>query len=92
MEERHFIITLDHGLYSKTATRIVNMAMNYKCEFILEAFHKKIDFKSIMGVMSLGIYGGTKITVITNGIDEKEAMEAMINEFRKLNLATEIKE
>lgn len=89
MLTKSFKITLDSGLYAKPATELITCAMDFSCEILLEAFKKVIDFKSIMGVLSLGICGGTTICIKTNGIDEFEAMQTITKKIYELGLGTE---
>jgi phosphocarrier protein len=51
---------------------------------------KTVDFKSIMGVMSLGIYSGTTIEVKAEGEDEEEAIAAIKSKIIELSLGKEI--
>ena len=52
MEKKSFKITNESGIHARPATILVNQAMEYDCDIFLSAMKKKVDFKSIMGVMS----------------------------------------
>ena len=77
-------------MHARPATILVNVAVNYKSEIRLNALKKTIDFKSIMGVMSLGVYSGTTIEVIADGEDENEAIEGIKEKILELKLGKEI--
>ena len=54
MLEKKFKITSSQGLHARPATQLVRMANDYDCEIRLTLDKTTVDFKSIMGVMSLG--------------------------------------
>ena len=90
MVKKLFKITNESGLHARPATILVNVAVSFKSDIRLNALKKTIDFKSIMGVMSLGVYSGTTIEVIADGVDEKEAIEAIKTKILELKLGKEI--
>jgi phosphocarrier protein HPr len=75
--ERSFLITSEYGIHARPATKLVNLAMNFHSEIDLTAMGKTINLKSIMGLMSLGIYKGELITIKISGSDEIEALDAI---------------
>lgn len=90
MVKKTFRITNETGIHARPATTLVNVAMRFECELTLTALKKSVDFKSIMGVMSLGIYSGTTIEIKANGSDEAEALEAIKDKIVELGLGREI--
>ncbi len=90
MERKSFKITNENGIHARPATTLVNEAMKYKSDISLQALRKTVDFKSIMGVMSLGIYTGVTIDVVANGVDEHEALEGIKKQILLLGLGKEI--
>lgn len=90
MVKRSFRITNEQGIHARPATTLVKVAMDYKSEITLSALKKSVDFKSIMGVMSLGIYSGTVIEIKCDGEDETDALEALSKEIITLQLGREI--
>ena len=56
---------------------LVQEASQYKSRIFIEMEDKKINAKSIMGMMSLGLAEGEKITIIANGPDEEDAVSAI---------------
>lgn len=90
MLRRIFRITNDSGIHARPATTLVNKAMEFKCDIKLTALKKTVDFKSIMGVMSLGIYSGTTIEIVCDGVDETEAIKALTEAIISLGLGKEL--
>lgn len=90
MTKATFRITSETGVHARPATTLVNLAMAYDCEITLSAYKKTVDFKSIMGVMSLGIYSGTIIDISCDGNDEDAALKALTHKIIELNLGKEI--
>ena len=90
MLEKKFKFTSSQGLHARPATQLVRMANDYDCEIRLKLDKTTVDFKSIMGVMSLGAYQGEVITLTCNGSDEKAAMDAISFEIFDMALAKEL--
>ncbi|WP_077368449.1 HPr family phosphocarrier protein [Anaerosalibacter sp. Marseille-P3206] len=79
MEKRKVIIKNEVGLHARPAALFVQVANKYLCDVYIESGNKKVNGKSIMGVMSLGAYQGEELTIITKGEDESEALEDLID-------------
>ncbi len=90
MIKKSFKVTNENGIHARPATTLVNEAMKYNCDITLTALKKTIDLKSIMGVMSLGIYTGATIEIKASGADEEEAIEGLKEKIAELDLAKEI--
>ncbi len=90
MQKKSFRITSEAGIHARPATILVNVAMEYDSEITLTALRQTVDFKSIMGVMSLGIYSGITIEICCEGSDEKEAIQALTDKMNELNLGKEV--
>ena len=90
MVKKIFKITNEAGLHARPATLLVNVAVQFESDVNLNALGKCIDFKSIMGVMSLGIYSGTVVEVKAEGSDEEEAVKAIADKIVSLGLGKEI--
>ena len=65
------------GLHSRPATCFVQKANEFKSVLYIEKEEKRVNAKSLLGILSLGILQDTKITLIADGADEKEALEAL---------------
>ncbi len=90
MVRKSFKITNETGIHARPATTLVNCCMDFKSEITLQALKNEVDFKSIMGVMSLGIYSGTIIEVKCDGEDEEAALNAISQKIVSLGLGKEI--
>ena len=90
MIKKSFKITCETGIHARPATTLVNVVMGFKADITLCALKREVDFKSIMGVMSLGIYSGTVIEVKANGEDESDAIKAISDKIAELGLGKEI--
>jgi len=74
MITKQFTVTSETGLHARPATQLVQEASRYSSDVELEYQNKKVNVKSIMGVMSLGMAQGAAFTIIIDGPDEEEAM------------------
>ncbi len=75
--EQNFHITSEYGIHARPATRLVNLAMSFQSDIDLTAMGKTVNLKSIMGLMSLGIYKGETVKVHISGPDSEKAMIAI---------------
>ena len=67
------------GLHARPATFFIQKANEFKCSVWVEREERKVNAKSLLGVLSLGIVKGTEITLIADGADEEDAVEALVN-------------
>ena len=65
------------GLHARPATFFIQKANSYKCSVWVEKDDCRVNAKSLLGVLSLGIVKGTTITLIADGIDEVKAVEGL---------------
>jgi phosphocarrier protein len=77
MIEREITIINKLGLHARPAAQLVQKASKFKSEINLKRHNLVVNAKSIMGVMMLAAELGSKITIIAEGPDEKEATEAI---------------
>ncbi|HWK23271.1 MAG TPA: HPr family phosphocarrier protein [Ureibacillus sp.] len=77
MVETNVEVKLKSGLQARQAALFVQEANRYKSEVYLQKDEKKVNAKSIMGIMSLAIARGTTITLIAEGKDEQEAVDGL---------------
>ncbi|MBR5774472.1 MAG: HPr family phosphocarrier protein [Clostridia bacterium] len=66
------------GLHSRPATFFIQKANEYKSSIWVEREERRVNAKSLLGVLSLGIMGGTNIRIIADGSDEQSAVEGLI--------------
>lgn len=77
MMERRVTVHLKTGLQARPAALFVQEANRYKSEIYLEKDGKKINAKSIMGVMSLAITCGSEVILSAEGTDAEKALDAL---------------
>ena len=70
-------INIPKGLEARPVALLVQVASQYESSIYVEIQEKKVNAKSIMGMMSLGLAEGEKITIIANGPDEEDAVSAI---------------
>lgn len=66
------------GLHARPATFFIQKANEFKSSIWVEKDERKVNAKSLLGVLSLGIIGGTTIKIIVDGSDEQEAMAGLV--------------
>lgn len=66
------------GLHARPATFFIQKANEYKSSIWIEKEERRVNAKSLLGILSLGIVGGTDIRIIADGADEQSAVEALI--------------
>ena len=74
MQKRVYKIITQEGIHARSATALVNCAMKHECDVYLMVQNKKVNLKSILGVLSLGLYYGDSITITADGKGEEEIM------------------
>ena len=67
------------GLHARPATFFIQKANEFKASIWVEKEERRVNAKSLLGVLSLGILGGTSIRIIADGSDEEEATESLVN-------------
>ena len=66
------------GLHARAAAKLTHIASGFQCEIWLSRSGRRVNAKSIMGVMMLAAGKGARVTLETDGPDEGEAMDALI--------------
>ena len=77
MISRSVTIKNSIGLHARPATFFIQKANSYKASIWVEKEDCRVNAKSLLGVLSLGISQGTKITLIADGQDEAEAIDGL---------------
>ncbi|WP_369900822.1 phosphocarrier protein HPr [Bacillus manliponensis] len=77
MAEKTFEIIEKLGIHARPAAQLVNKVGQYEAEITLQYKGKSVNLKSIMGIMSLGVPSGAEVTIVAEGNDAKEALEAL---------------
>ena len=72
------VVKCESGLHNRQATFFIQKANEFRSSIWIEVDDRKINAKSLLGVLSLGIVKGTKITLIADGSDEEDAVKALV--------------
>jgi len=67
------------GLHALPATFFIQKANEFKSSIWVEKEERRVNAKSLLGVLSLGIIGGTTIRIIADGSDEQNAVDGLVN-------------
>lgn len=66
------------GLHARPATFFIQKANEFKSAIWIEKDDRRVNAKSLLGVLSLGIIGGTSVRIIADGADEQDAVASLI--------------
>ncbi len=78
MFSKEVVVHNQVGLHARPATFFIQKANEYKSSIWVEKDERKVNAKSLLGVLSLGITKGTTINIIADGMDEEEAVTALV--------------
>ena len=78
MPQREVEIINKLGLHARAAAKLTQLAAKYQCEVSVARNGRKVNAKSIMGVMMLAAGKGSRIVLETDGPDETEALDAIV--------------
>ncbi|MDH5570684.1 MAG: HPr family phosphocarrier protein [Gammaproteobacteria bacterium] len=82
MPKKHILICNKLGLHARAAAKLVFLTSTFNCDVFLQKGDKRINAKSIMGVMMLAASKGTQLTLETTGEDAEQAIieiEQLVN-------------
>ncbi|MDO4266773.1 MAG: HPr family phosphocarrier protein [Eubacteriales bacterium] len=79
MTRETVIVGLPKGMESRPVAILVQIASQYRSKIYLECVNKRVNAKSIMGMMTLGLDKGDRIVVEADGEDEETAVGALIS-------------
>ncbi len=74
-------VTVDNptGLHARPAANFCKLAGTLDCDVYLEKQGKRINAKSVIGVLVLGINEGSEVDIITDGVNEDKAMDLLVD-------------
>ena len=78
MYTREITVKNEVGLHARPATYFIQKANEFKSGIWVEKEERRVNAKSLLGVLSLGIVGGTSIRIIADGSDEQAAVEGLV--------------
>ncbi len=77
MFSKEVVVRCESGLHNRQATYFVQKANEFESSIWLESENRKMNAKSLLGIMSLGIVTGAVVTLSAAGSDEQNAVEAL---------------
>lgn len=77
MFSKEIVVRCESGLHNKQATYFVQKANEFESNIWLESENRKMNAKSLLGIMSLGIITGTMVTLTAVGSDEEAAVNGL---------------
>lgn len=75
---KEIVVQNQVGLHARPATFFIQKANEFKSSIWVEKEERRVNAKSLLGVLSLGIVGNTKIRIIADGTDEEEAIDGLV--------------
>lgn len=77
MFSKEIVVRCESGLHNRQATYFVQKANEFDCNIYLESENRKMNAKSLLGIMSLGIVTGATVTLSAVGADAEAAVAAL---------------
>ncbi|MBE7002023.1 MAG: HPr family phosphocarrier protein [Ruminococcaceae bacterium] len=77
MYSKEVVVRCESGLHNKQATYFVQKANEFDSSIYMESEHRKMNAKSLLGIMSLGIVTGAVVTLSASGSDAEAAVNAL---------------
>jgi phosphocarrier protein len=78
MQKTKVTISNKLGLHARASAKLTKLAGSYACDVVMSRNGRRINAKSIMGVMMLAAGMGTEVEIETDGADEVPAMQALV--------------
>jgi phosphocarrier protein len=82
MIEKRITVSNRAGIHARPSAILVQLTKNFKSNIYLEKNGDRINGKSIMGIITLGASFGTELTIIAEGEDEEDAVDAIVRLFK----------
>ena len=79
MFKKDVVVRCVSGLHNKQVAYFVQKANEFKSSIWVEKEERRVNAKSLLGILSLGILGGTTIKIIADGADEEEAVNSLVD-------------
>ncbi len=77
MYSKEVLVRCESGLHNRQATYFVQKANEFSCSIWLESGSRRMNAKSLLGIMSLGIATGSTVTLVADGSDAENAVTAL---------------
>ena len=86
MEQKYLVIS-EFGLHARPATKLVDLTTKFSNEIFLRIENKSINLKSIIGILSLGIYKGAIISIDVDGNDAENVLKIITKYLKEEGIA-----
>ena len=83
---QQYVVLFESGLHNKQATFFIQKANEFQSSIWMEVEERRINAKSLLGVLSMGIIKGTRVLIIAEGSDEQEAVKVLSEMLAKDNI------
>ena len=77
MFNKEIVVRCESGLHNKQATYFVQKANEFDCSIWLESGNRRMNAKSLLGIMSLGVVTGTTVVLSADGTDAEIAVNSL---------------
>ena len=77
MYSKEVVVRCESGLHNRQATYFVQKANEFDCEIWMESGSRKMNAKSLLGIMSMGIVTGAVVTLSASGADAEAAVNSL---------------
>ena len=77
MFNKEIVVRCESGLHNKQATYFVQKANEFECSIWLESNNRRMNAKSLLGIMSLGVVTGTTVVLSADGSDAETAVNSL---------------
>jgi phosphocarrier protein len=77
------VVRCESGLHNRQATYFVQKANEYDCRIWVESDNRRMNAKSLLGIMSLGIVTGVTVTLVADGTDAENAVNVLAELLQK---------
>lgn len=71
------VVKCESGLFNRQATYFIQKANEFKCSIWIEVDDRRINAKSLLGVLSMGITKGATVNIVADGSDEEDAVKSL---------------
>lgn len=78
MYMKNAVVNNQVGLHARPATFFIQKANEFKCSIWVEKDERKVNAKSLLGVLSLGVIKGGDVTIIADGDGEEKAVDSLV--------------
>ena len=79
MYEKKATVMKAVGLHARPATFLIQKANEFRCSIWIEKDDRRVNAKSLLGVLSLGVAQGATVSIIADGSDEVQAVDTLCN-------------